>query len=518
MYDLNEDNDPELQYEKLVNRKLSIVNENIFLVLDDYIASLEQVDANKLANSLGKGLLSSGVVGMATRKYFAQTAKAKVVEGSAKALSHAAAASGALKAGLLTAGVTLAANLALDYYFDTSNADELGRARRLLDLINNCLLNESIITLEKLYLQHRPSLKEDFRTAIEKELLKARKNPVMNDGPKAEEMVKDLIALNGKTKVLPPQNERFASANLYKEQKLLFLNNLFGQQQEEENFERLSLNSDFYRDETKAKFKTFIGGVCDDSFLATREGGQNQSFKRAIIFYGKPGTGKSVAAKLIAENLGLPYHHLDIASPQDLENGSLYGQPSNGFTLGKKGLLVEALLAKVDGNTAKNTVIILDDIDRAFVGANGVNMAGIEKFLLKILDKNCHKIQSRFFNVELDFSQVILIATMNHDIRGDNNFKALKSRCDFIDFGSLDIEVIKYDLINALNEDYLELSLAFGEMPEQWPQIKEEIASYVIKNGLIDDYRELERRVLELSSISKENWNEASKLWKQEEA
>lgn len=170
-----------------------------------------------------------------------------------------------------------------------------------------------------------------------------------------------------------------------------------------------------YSDQTKSKLKNF----CALHMLKSKS---NLSGKTATYFYGAPGTGKTRAAILIAETLGVEF---EIISLSDVE--SLIGSQE------KRGKLLEAL---TNGNNkkSKNMIILLDDADK-IIGQKDEYV--LVSLLLTLLEAETKNFKSPYLDgAEIDISNLGIILAGNTQITDP----ALRSRLNIIEFDNYTLE------------------------------------------------------------------------------
>jgi hypothetical protein len=162
--------------------------------------------------------------------------------------------------------------------------------------------------------------------------------------------------------------------------------------------------------------------------------------KIAAYFVGVPGTGKTRAATLLAQALGVP---LKIFSVGDVTVDDLIG------TRDTPGKILEALTdASYNGEKCKNILMLLDDADRIF-------LAGDERlaFLLTLLESETKSFYSPYLGFNVDISHVGIILAGNFDVKDD----ALKNRLHVIQFNGFSKAYKKEVVLNELLPSVLEL-------------------------------------------------------------
>jgi hypothetical protein len=475
----------EQKLDRLKKRKQFRVAKTLLKELDAWQEHLSQGSWDKAIEGLGRGAISAITMGGAL-KYFV-----KGTDANSTTIC-------------LVGACTIAVfECAWQYLF--SNKEQNMKISLLKNTILQKLDQEPIKEAEELYIRCQIELPKDAKDAIETCLLNARKQPIstsFGSGPIPLEFVKEIIALPRGLISLPPK-AAFTCAGDYRTSRQQFIERIFPSKSSgsESPEKKLRLDSSFYTPEVKERLKSLLGKFCDDAYT------QYPSLK-GVIFYGCPGAGKTKAAELIAENLELPFYKISIKGNKDIDDKKLYGNAANSFKPGNRGVLAEAFLTtNRQGNTAKNLIILLDDIDRAFDD----EVEGLMTFMLDFLDINKTTIKSAYYGLKLDFSHVIIIATMNKDIREEKQFDALKSRCEFIDFGKPSKDLLKQSLVDYVDDAWLSISDVFADRKDEWGAIKQKIAGFIIDSYDIDDNRQRQARVRELAATSEEQWTELAK-------
>lgn len=475
--------------ERLQARKQKRINDTLIKDLDDYkifiVPFAREVAFEKLRRAICTAITTGGIL---------------------KSFSKSSSIQSAVF-GICCATAIAACEVGLDYYYGGS--EESKKIAQLKKRLMDKIRNEPIEPLEKLYVQNRRDLSIKKRHAIEKALLNARKFHPMGSSISPDDFIREIISLP--TSTLPMVKAK--NSEEFIEQKQKFLSHIFPSLESESTTgQNHTLDSPFYDKDVKQALKSMLTKIIDNNFLSSCS-------QRGFIFYGAPGTGKTRAAQLVAESLNLPFYRLSIGRSDDLDDGKLYGQRPSSFQPGDKGSLVQAFLAtNKNGDRAQNVVILLDDVDRGFANprSDGQDMEGLMNFLLEIFDINNTSIDANYYDIDLDFRNVIIIATMNRDIRTEEQFNALQSRCDFIDFKSPSKDDIKDNVKRHISDDMLRISSVYGKDSAQWDEVRTKIADFIIDSYDIDDNRQRQARALELSAHPESAWQSLAerRQWK----
>jgi len=258
------------------------------------------------------------------------------------------------------------------------------------------------------------------------------------------------------------------------------------------------LDADYYPRTLRERFREIIANICEYSYKSAA-GQSDERSNRAIIFQGKPGAGKSQAAKLIAEQCGLPYDHMTIHG--ELDHEAIWGSARGGFSDGQPGAIVSAFLKKNnDKKTAKNAILIFDDIDRS-------QADDVLAFLMKLTDTtSMQSFISRYYDVEIDMKDFLVILTINSDWYNNATYAALKSRADFIVFPDAQKPELKEMLKKGLLPLDFQFSIPYRAEPEKWDDIRSEIADFIIDQHDIDDNRQRKSRAKTLLRYARAEW------------
>lgn len=529
---------PDQKIKRLKKRKLNSLNKKIVLPITNYLLNLNQ---RSIKDYAAKGLIGlgstfgagyffgnnqtppplGGPTGDVVRQG-AQEATKKATEEVAKVIAESAddvagavtSGSGGGAAAANTGGgfnwtafgVTIAANITVNVIAEMLNdgpeRQKTVEGNLLINTLRQKIDAEEVQPLEEDFIKRKNEYNSEWCEAIEKALLATRKEQGSLNNVDRVELVRELLQFPTTTKLLPPTYNLGDSD--FAQKTKAFVTQAF-----EPNDRKLSLNH--YKGAIRTQLKRVLTEICQCSKVAASNG-QGQR-RKSYVFYGIPGTGKSVAAKLIAEETGLPVYHLDIANRDDFSQSALYG--ASNVLHHNKGHLPQAFLKKnKDGKRSNNIVVVLDDVDRALPRDPATGKIkdedGLLKILLKLLDLHTEEFTAEYYGVKKDMRDVIFICTTNTDftakVHGDM-FNALKSRARVIRFeppGSDEKkDRIKAYLTDALFED----SLEFSGQPDQWDTLRQEVANFIVDKHDTDDQREIERRAVDLLNEPQSEWD-----------
>ncbi|MDP1724874.1 MAG: AAA family ATPase [Alphaproteobacteria bacterium] len=415
------------------------------------------------------------------------------------------------------AGGVMAAHVALEVgltvFAEDGSHQKRIEAKALIATLLNKIENENIKDLEALYVESQSIYNDDWKEVIENKLIACRKAPggLGNNDPL--EALQDLLNFPTETISLPPN---YKEGDELVEETNDFIKEIFAEETIHGNDQKLC----FYKEDVKESLEQMVRDICDCSQNAIAE--ENGDKRKAYLFFGKPGAGKSVAAKLIAQALNLPTYYLDIANEDDFKTSSLYG--SSSILSSNKGHFPKAFLAQnADGKRSKNIIIIIDDVDRAFTkdAATGkvLDMKGLMKCLLKNSDKETLYFDAGYYGIKkFDMSQVHLICTTNTDFSvglDKEQFEALNSRFELIKFLPADIESKKKHIRDYLSDRKLKMSRIFYNKQNEWLIIRNTMADFIIDYYDVDDNRTVGQRIDALLQQPQDKWKETAtkKKW-----
>ncbi|MDP3531823.1 MAG: AAA family ATPase [Alphaproteobacteria bacterium] len=481
--------DPTLQ--KLQKRKLNKLLKDKIIPILIYVSELSNVSWSDLGI---KAVRTAGTT-IGSAYYFGGTNEA-----GAKTFNYKAAG------GVLALNVGLEVGLAV--FAEDGSRQKRIEAKALIATLLSKIENENIKDLEVTYIKNQSIYNNDWQEAIENKLIACRKTPGGLGNNDYLEDLKDILDFPTETISLPPN---YKDGDEFVEETNDFIAEIFAEEVIQGNQQKLC----FYKGTVREELEQIIRDICECSQNAIDnvEGDTRKSY----LLYGKPGAGKSVAAKLIAEALCLPTYHLDIVNEEDFKASSLYGNTS--VLSSSKGHFPKAFLSQnADGKRSKNIVIIIDDIDRAFTkdAATGkaLDTKGLMKCLLKILDKETISFNAGYYGIKkFDMSQVHIICTTNTDFSAgvdQEQFEALNSRIEMIKFISADKEAKKKHIRDYLSDKKLKMSKIFHKAQNDWPTIRNEMADFIVDHYDADDNREVGKRIDALLQYTQDKWEETA--------
>lgn len=496
-YDLKNKESIEQQIERLKQRKQNYVKKRYFPKISAYKEEISKFDMQAII----PGLLKSGINGATT-----YAAVRHIGTNLSSNLGSAALGGGG-------AFVASALMLGVDTYFDPTVAGELKKADMLCKRLIYEIDNEAINDMEKSYLTARRRLSTEQRTTIEKALLKERNIHAHDRQRDLKAFVTGIIDLPESALMVPPnfkkgQDSKYTDSNVedaFVAARDDFLDEIFPSllsgtmEPIPRSDNKLVLDTNFYARPLRERFREIIGNICDYSYKSL-SGQSNAVLNRGIIFQGKPGAGKSQAAKLIAEQCGLPYHHMTIQGELDLD--AIWGSAQGSFSDGQMGAIVTGFLKKNSAKkTAKNAILIFDDIDRS-------QADDVLGFLMKLLDTTIlPSFISSYFDFEIDMKDILVILTINSDWYNNKTYAALRSRADFVVFPDTEEPQLKEMLKNSILDQDFRLSTLYRNKPDQWTAVRENIAAFIIDHHDIDDNRERTSRAKKLLRYDRSEWD-----------
>ena len=160
-----------------------------------------------------------------------------------------------------------------------------------------------------------------------------------------------------------------------------------------------------------------------------------------VYFFGEPGTGKTFAAKQLAEAMGtnLAVVTLDGATIDDI-----VGTPFESIDA-KAGRILDALVARTSSSqdiNHHNQILLIDEFDRLFLSGNE-KTKDVLSFMLKLLDPANRSFYNPYLKTDIRLPDTIILAG-NQDIHElsahDSELKAIASRLDKVTFPGFDRE------------------------------------------------------------------------------
>ena len=175
--------------------------------------------------------------------------------------------------------------------------------------------------------------------------------------------------------------------------------------------------------ETQPNFKEAIKKI----WRSARSDRQSRSsvFKPLLIV-SKPGSGKTMFARQVAQNLDLPFISIDCGSAS--EAFKIAGSHRT-FKSGAP----SSILSAISVTKVANPLVFLDELEKAPRSSD--NLATVQSALLSLLEpESAKRWRCPFYDVEFDMSRINFIAAVNSL---DPVSDALKSRFDVIEVGDL---------------------------------------------------------------------------------
>jgi TPR repeat protein len=330
---------------------------------------------------------------------------------------------------------------------------KIGELRLEIEDLKSGLPLEPILDLEKAYVKHKRKMNDSaLEHEIEKGLLGLRKTDYYV-GLKTEDAISYALKLPVK-KAIPYESvvspaSRRALLDKIRNNPLI----------------------KSYDEKVRRELETIITNISDISSHSNPSSSQ----RRAYYFVGEPSSGKTSAAKEIAEILELPYYEITVQDSSELAKEKLEGvDPLWGDS--NPGFLASALMASTKGKGAvKNPVLIINDLDRILLEGN----PSVYNFLLAYLDPNKKSYYNPYFKIDVDISSLIVIITANRKTNekevkeiNEKGIDALKTRISqTVEFPSLSEEAKKaiaseelnkivggYPVLKPFNFDYVDPS------------------------------------------------------------
>lgn len=494
----------DLAYKKdrLEKRKINALEKHVISRINGYKTQLTAHTAHDKKKLFGKAL---------------EALTTMIISTLVTSLSGKATITESLAIGLITGLLKMGVDLTIEIFFNPALCDNLKKISILTERLYKSIENEPIKKLENRLLELKyESIKKPFEDkidAIEAALIQTRRIDYDKTVFDYDAYLNKIFELPDDSLLVPKTEFLIEGAQGFRTIRDAFLDGLFPSLATgiEPGLSDIPvLDSCRYKRETRIKLKEAIRLISNRSWLASQ--GKVNKGKRGVIFYGQPGTGKTKAAHLMAQACKLPYYDLLIRQKSDIEASSLYGVWHNFIInknkVNKSGILVDAFFAEnSSGERAKNLILILDDVDLGFID----NIQGIIGFLKDLVDDQVRKKMARYYGFDVDFGEVFVIATMNMDIRDNPDFARIESIYEFVDFGALEDQTVKLNVMQMIDDDYLSLSSFFGDREESWPQIKSLLADFLVQLKE-RDFRMLESYYKILVNYPVAEWNHVARL------
>ncbi len=254
-----------------------------------------------------------------------------------------------------------------------------------------------------------------------------------------------------------------------------------------------------YAQELRSKIVSIARKIIFDS---NQPDNSKTSIRSIHYFRGDPGTGKSTTARIIADELNLPYFVCSIRSAKDLTAESLEGTPRT-LHSHNPGLLANALMSKNgEGKTYENTILIIDDYDRLLFPDGGGSVSAALAFFLDYLDPDKKSYFNPYFLADINIRRLTIIVTANKsipnkpdDLNSPDPYAALRSRVSETHFPNFD----EPTLMKICLPYAVEIGAKYNFPPETIDASKREWVGKAIKNqkeqsGVLEP-RDLKRQI-----------------------
>lgn len=253
--------------------------------------------------------------------------------------------------------------------------------------------------LEKQYIRSRPSFSPQLQETLDRTFTQAYCTS-SSDGRK-EYLKKIKIALDLPQAIKPVS---YDPAN----------------QEDQKRFKEMFSG---YNDETVDSFRIFASRHAHTSKPKST---MNQNSLVTPYFEGKPGVGKTTAAKNLSKLLGVPCEVFSLAKIENI--GDFVGISEDNAMGAKPGLLLEALSKhEPDQKAIKNKIILFDDADRVL---NAPEQYRLRELMLTLIEPKTKSFYNPYLQANIDLSHVSFIFAGNSQLMDE----ALRDRLDIIHF------------------------------------------------------------------------------------
>lgn len=283
--------------------------------------------------------------------------------------------------------------------------------------------------LEKAYVRKKRRIMDPvLKGQIEKDFLSARQN--FQFGMSAAEFIANALKL-------PLSHKRIDES-------------------EESIEERFDKNPSFssYDSETRKILKNILLQIKNDS-LASDD--SEVSLRHTLCFHGIASSGKTTAAKQLAEFFDLPYIEKSISDFKELNEANLEGSRAS-FNVNVGWFITPFLkLSKEENRSYRNPFLIINDSD----GILSPNNPAAKAFYGNYLDPDKKTFNNKYFKIDFPINRLTVIITTNTHVETAPENLPLTTRLKFIHFPKLTEEAIKPTM-----DKKLESLREWGKFPE----------------------------------------------------
>ena len=508
----HEEKDNESKLKRLQTRKHNQVTKKLILPMEDDLATLSKFDRKKLLEIV----LRAAATSVSTTTTSILYPRIEPVSTNLVLLCNATT---------FCAQVTTEA-IILRYLgnekIQSDNIDVNFLKKQLIKDIDN----EEVILLEKKYIDDMDSYK-DRKVVIENLLLDTRKreSSISNSVSPIEKLT-DILNFPLKTLSLPPNFDGKTPAD-FGDKATEFIDQIFKKTLPNQ----FTLN--YYHQDVQKNLKKAMINICRSSQHALKP--ESSGIKRRfLMLYGEPGSGKTAASKLIADELCLPIYEFQLNDKNALSKDNLCG--ASGFKAQKGEYPLALLTPNKAGDRCKNLIIRINDIDRIFEKDPKTeklkDVKGFMHVLLRLFDLEQPYIDAAYYGIRnFDISQVHFICTTNTDfkamhdeVKDQKAFEAFNDRLDMIKFLPLDAETQKQNIKRRIQKTDFDLSLAYANKNEKDQNyIREAIANFIVNYYNPNSNRVINRMIEDLLDTPLDQWeklaqdNEWVKMPKEEQ-